>query len=477
MSKQTTRAVKRSGSPKGLRDDRKSTAAAPGAGEIANVVAQPFRAPLPRGSKTVVAQPFRAADSLRDRVAVVAGATRGAGRGIARALGEAGAIVYCTGRSVDGHPSPYGRPETIDETARLIGDAGGTAIAVRVDHTVEAEVEALFARIDREHGRLDVLVNCIAGEEPMMAMWGAFWKTSLANADAILRQALVSHIITAKHAAPLMIAKGRGLIVEVTEGDFLSAGGNPLTQTVKLALKGLALNMAAELKPHGVAAVAIVPGYLRSETMLERMQVTEATWRDAGKTNQNFLASESPLFVGRAVAALAADDAILERTGQLWSSWELARAYGFTDADGSRPDWGAVDIDFSRHPPVLVQLFRDSWEIQLEWLNTLSKRTKRFLSKLPPQGVAAALNQPPPRLRRSAVASAKAEGLGDNRPQGTRARSKALAAQPSRAVAKTVVAQPSKAVAKTVAAQPSRAVAKTVVAQPFRAAPRRKGRR
>jgi NAD(P)-dependent dehydrogenase (short-subunit alcohol dehydrogenase family) len=322
-------------------------------------------------------------------VAVVAGATRGAGRGIARALGEAGAIVYCTGRSVDGQPSAYGRPETIDETARLIGDAGGTAIAVRVDHTVEAEVEALVARVNREHGRLDVLVNCIAGEEPMMAMYGSFWTTNLANADAILRQALVSHIITAKHAAALMIAKGCGLIVEVTEGDFLSGGGNPLTQSVKLALKGLALNMAAELKPHGVAAVAIVPGYLRSEAMLERMKVTEATWREAGKTNKNFLASESPLFVGRAVAALAADDRILERTGRLCSSWELAREYGFTDADGSRPDWGAVDIDFSRHPPALVQLFRDSWAIQLEWLNTLAKRTERFLAKLPKRDAAA----------------------------------------------------------------------------------------
>ena len=139
---------------------------------------------------------------LSRQVAVVAGATRGAGRGIARALGEAGATVYCTGRSVTGHPSPYNRPETIDETAEMITAAGGDAIAVRVDHTVESEVQALFERIDAKHGRLDILVNSIAGEDPMMRQWGNFWKADLKNADAILRQALVSHIITAKHARP-----------------------------------------------------------------------------------------------------------------------------------------------------------------------------------------------------------------------------------------------------------------------------------
>jgi NAD(P)-dependent dehydrogenase (short-subunit alcohol dehydrogenase family) len=319
---------------------------------------------------------------LAGRVAVVAGATRGAGRGIARALGEAGAMVYCTGRSVRGHPSPYRRPETIEETAERIVDAGGAAIAVRVDHTVESEVEALFARVDREQGRLDVLVNSIAGEEPMMAMWNAFWKTKLTDSDAILRQALVSHIITSKHAAPIMIRERRGLIVEVTENDMIHAGGNPLSQSVKLALKGLALNMAAELKPYGVAAVAITPGFLRSEAMLERFGVTEATWRDAGKKDPNFLESESPLFVGRAVAALAQDPRILERSGQLCSSWELAREYRFTDADGRRPDWGAHDIDFSRHPPALIEYFRTGSQIQIDWLDAVTARTRRFLKQV-----------------------------------------------------------------------------------------------
>lgn len=320
---------------------------------------------------------------LKGRVALVAGATRGAGRGIARALGEAGAIVYCTGRSTPGRPSAYRRPETIDDTAALINEAGGTAVAIRVDHTVEPEVEALVARIDREQGRLDVLVNSVAGEDPMMHQWGSFWKTDLANGDAVFRQSILSHLITAKHAAPLMIRARRGLIVEVTEGDALSAGGNPLTQTVKLALKGLALNMASELHQHGVAAVAIAPGFLRSESMLERQHVTEANWRDAGKKDPNFLESESPLFVGRAVAALAQDPNVLERSGQLCSWWELAREYGFTDYDGRRPDWGGLAIDWSVLPAPFVEVFRIGTRVQLAWLTALVARTEGFLAKLP----------------------------------------------------------------------------------------------
>jgi NAD(P)-dependent dehydrogenase (short-subunit alcohol dehydrogenase family) len=321
--------------------------------------------------------------SLAGAVAVVAGATRGAGRGIARALGEAGATVYCTGRSVRGNPSPYDRPETVEETAEMIIAAGGSAVALRVDHTVEAEVEALFQRVERERGRIDVLVNSIAGQYPLMAQWCSFWKTDLKNAEAALRQSLLSHIITAKHAAPYMIRKRRGLIVEVTENNVLSAGGNPVTQTVKLALKGLAFNMAAELRPHGVAALSITPGFLRSETMLERFGVTEENWRDGGKKDKNFLESESPLFVGRAVAALAGDPSILERSGQLFSSWELGREYRFTDVDGRRPDWGALEIDFSKHPEQLLQLLRTGSEIQLRWLSELSRKTKRFLNQLP----------------------------------------------------------------------------------------------
>src|SRR5688572_31787237 len=159
--------------------------------------------------------------SLDGKVAVVAGATRGAGRGVARALGEAGAMVYCTGRSVKGRLSPYKRRETIDETAAMINAAGGTAIAVRVDHTIESEVKALFGRIARKDKRVDILVNSIAGDDPLMGQWGQFWQANLKDADTIFRQALTSRIITAKHAALLMMRRRSGLIVEVTENDIL----------------------------------------------------------------------------------------------------------------------------------------------------------------------------------------------------------------------------------------------------------------
>jgi NAD(P)-dependent dehydrogenase (short-subunit alcohol dehydrogenase family) len=345
------------------------------------------------------------AKALAGQVAVVAGATRGAGRGIARALGEAGAVVYCTGRSVRGRPSPYNRPETIDETAEMIAADGGTAIAVRVDHTIEAEVEALFTRIDREQGRLDVLVNCIAGEEPLMRTWGSFWQADLTHADVILRQALVSHMITAKHAAVRMIGARRGLIVEVTENDLLSAGGNPLSQAVKFSLKGLALSMAGELKGHGVTALAITPGFLRSESMLEQHGVTEANWRDAGKQDRNFLESESPFYVGRAVAALAQDPEVTRHAGRLLSSWQASREYTFTDYDGRRPDWGRLTIDFTGLPPWLVDTFRDGTAIQLAWLREVTQKTREFLTKIPAASRRATKRTPP--TRRAPTRAAK----------------------------------------------------------------------
>lgn len=320
---------------------------------------------------------------LAGRVAVVAGATRGAGRGIARALGEAGAIVYCTGRSVKGNPSPYKRPETIDETAEMIVAAGGTAIPVRVDHTVESEVEALFANVDREHGRLDVVVDSVGGEDPMMGAYGWFWTADLTNSVKALENSLLSHIITAKHAARMMIRARRGLIVEVTENNLMGAGGNPAGQIVKLGLKGQTLNMAAELYRHGVAVVAITPGFLRSESMLEHFGVTEKNWRDGGKKDKNFLTSESPLFVGRAVAALAQESKIMKRTGQLFSSWELAREYKFTDADGTRPDWGKLKIDFGKGWSELLDYIRIGNALQLEWLETVTQRSKSFSKQLP----------------------------------------------------------------------------------------------
>jgi len=320
---------------------------------------------------------------LSGRVALVAGATRGAGRGIARALAEAGATVYCTGRSVKGKPSPYGRPETIDETAAMISDAGGKATAVRVDHTREAEVKALFRRIMRAHKRIDIVADSVAGEDPLMGMYGFLWQADLDKADAIFRQALTSRIITAKHAALAMMPAKRGLIVEVTENDMIGGGGNPMSQTVKMAQKVLPLFWGAELAPHGVTVLAVTPGFLRSESMLQHMGVTEENWREAGKKDPNFLESESPLFVGRAIAALAADPKVQARTGMLFSSWELGREYGLSDYDGRRPDWGRHKIDFSVLPPTWIDLFRTGADLELKWLTTLAGRTRKFRAKIP----------------------------------------------------------------------------------------------
>ena len=320
---------------------------------------------------------------LTGRVALVAGATRGAGRGIARALADAGATVYCTGRSVKGRPSPYGRPETIGETAAMIEAAGGTAVALRVDHTNEKEVKALFRRIMRAHERIDVVVDSVAGEDPLMGQYGFLWQADLKTAETIFRQALTSRIITAKYAARAMMSAKRGLVVEVTESDIIGGGGNPMAQAVKMAQKVLPLLWAAELAPYGVAVIAVTPGFLRSESMLQHLGVTEGNWREAGKKDPNFLQSESPLFVGRAVAALAADPKVQDRTGMLFSSWELARDYGFTDYDGRRPDWGRHKIDFSVLPPTWIDLFRTATDLEVQWLTTLAARTKKFRAKIP----------------------------------------------------------------------------------------------
>ncbi|MCI0691847.1 SDR family NAD(P)-dependent oxidoreductase [candidate division KSB1 bacterium] len=314
--------------------------------------------------------------SLKGKVAVVAGATRGAGRGIARALGEAGATVYCTGRSVRGNPSPYGRPETIEETAELINALGGVGIAIRVDHTIEAEVKALFERVDREHGRLDVLVNSIAGEDPILGGWTSFWETDLQNAVTALRQALLSHVITAKYAAPLMIKKRRGLIAEVIEGDLLFSSGNVLAQLAKFSLKGFAVTMAEELRKHRVAAIAITPGYLRSESMLQHFGVTEENWREGGKKDKNFLESESPLFIGRAIAALAQNPKVFTRSGDITSSWEVAREHGFTDADGRRPDWGKHGEE---NVIPSLKWMKEGIQRHVDWLERLSQRGKQYL--------------------------------------------------------------------------------------------------
>jgi NAD(P)-dependent dehydrogenase (short-subunit alcohol dehydrogenase family) len=330
-----------------------------------------------------MAQKTSSRKPLTGRVALVAGATRGAGRGIARALGEAGATVYCTGRSVTGRPSPYRRPETINETAAMIKAAGGSAIAVRVDHTSEQEVRALFRRIVRAHQRIDVIVDSVAGEDPLMKKYGFLWQADLMSADAVFRQGLTSRIITAKYGALAMMPAKRGLIVEVTENDMIGGGGNPMSQAVKMAQKVLPLLWAAELAPHGITVMAITPGFLRSESMLQHLGVTEENWREAGKKDPNFLQSESPLFVGRAVAALAADAKVQDRTGMLFGSWELGRVYGLSDYDGRRPNWGRHKIDFSVLPPAWIDLFRTGSDLEIKWLTTLAARTRKFRAKIP----------------------------------------------------------------------------------------------
>lgn len=277
---------------------------------------------------------------LEGKVAVVAGATRGAGRGIACMLGEQGAVVYCTGRSVRGHLSPIQRPETIDETAEMVTRHGGTGIAVRTDHADETQVQALFQRVAQEHGRLDILVNDVWGGERLIEFL-PFWELSLEKGFTMLRQAIDTHIITSYYALPLMMAQRSGLIVEVTDGETLRYRGSLFYDLAKISVMRLAFSQAVELRAHGIAAVAITPGFLRSEQMLEEaFGVTEANWQDGAHKDPNFIASETPYFVGRAVAHLAADPNIMRRSGRAYSSWGLSDEFGFTDIDGNRPHWG-----------------------------------------------------------------------------------------------------------------------------------------
>jgi NAD(P)-dependent dehydrogenase (short-subunit alcohol dehydrogenase family) len=293
-------------------------------------------------------------NALRDRVAVVAGATRGAGRGIAAALGEAGAIVICTGRTTrkEGSArSDYDRAETIDETAELVSRLGGTGIAVPTDHLVPEEVEALATRIRRDHGRIDILVNDIWGAEVLKGgpqEWNTpIWKHDLEKGLRILRLAIDTHLITSHFLLPLMVDEPGGLLVEVTDGTLeYNAGHYRISvyyDLAKVAVNRLAYSQGHELAQHGCVAVALTPGWLRSEMMLEHFGATEANWREA-KTPPGFEHSESPRYVGRAVAALAADPQRQQWNQRSTSSGELARIYGFTDVDGTQPDsWTHIE--------------------------------------------------------------------------------------------------------------------------------------
>jgi NAD(P)-dependent dehydrogenase (short-subunit alcohol dehydrogenase family) len=281
--------------------------------------------------------------TLDGKVALVAGATRGGGRGTAVALGEAGATVFCTGRSTRGQRSEYDRPETIEETAELVTAAGGTGIAVAVDHLEPDQVEALVRRIDDEQGRLDVLVNDIWGGEGLFEWNTPLWEHDLDNGLRMLRLQIDTHLITSHFALPLLIRNPGGLVVEMTDGTREYNDANyrapAFYDLAKSAVIRLAFAQSVELAEHGCAAVALTPGWLRSEMMLEHFGVTEDNWRDGAAINPHFAAiSESPRFVGRAVAALAADPDLMRRNGGSFSSGGLAREYGFTDVDGSQPD-------------------------------------------------------------------------------------------------------------------------------------------
>jgi NAD(P)-dependent dehydrogenase (short-subunit alcohol dehydrogenase family) len=285
----------------------------------------------------------RVSGPLTGKVALVTGATRGAGRGTAVSLGEAGATVYCTGRTTRERRSEYDRPETIEESAELVDAAGGEGIAVEVDHLEPPQVEALVQRIDAESGRLDVLVNDIWGGELLFEWETPLWEHDLENGLRLLRLAIDTHLITSHFALPLLIREPGGLVIEMTDGtreyNAEHYRVSAFYDLAKTAVIRLAFAQSVEVAPHGCTAVALTPGWLRSEMMLENYGVTEANWRDAAAKHPHFAAiSESPRFVGRAVAALAADPQLNRRNGGSFSSGGLARDYGFTDLDGSQPD-------------------------------------------------------------------------------------------------------------------------------------------
>jgi NAD(P)-dependent dehydrogenase (short-subunit alcohol dehydrogenase family) len=279
---------------------------------------------------------------LEGKVALVAGGTRGAGRGIAVELGAAGATVYVTGRTTRAQRSEYDRPETIEETAELVDQAGGKGIAVRVDHLEQAQVRALVGRIEGEQGRLDVLVNDIWGAEHL-AEWNVpVWEHSLEKGFRMLRLAIDTHIITSHFALPLLIRNEGGLVVEMTDGTAEYNDTNYrlslFYDLAKTSVIRLAWAQAQELRSHRCTAVALTPGWLRSEMMLDNYGVGESNWLEATAIQPHFAISETPRYVGRAVAHLAADPEVARWNGRSLSSGGLAKVYGFTDLDGSQPD-------------------------------------------------------------------------------------------------------------------------------------------
>jgi NAD(P)-dependent dehydrogenase (short-subunit alcohol dehydrogenase family) len=291
---------------------------------------------------------------LAGKVALVAGATRGGGRGIAVALGEAGATVYATGRSTRERRSEVDRPETIEETAELVSSAGGEGIAVEVDHLDPEQVASLIECIDSEQGRVDVLVNDIWGAEHLFEWNKPVWEHDLERGLRLLRLAIDTHLITSHHALPLLVRRPGGLVVEVTDGTAAYNADHYRVSTfydlAKTSVIRLAWAQAQELSEHGGTAVALTPGWMRSELMLEHHGVSESNWREATERTPHFCISETPRYVGRAVAALAGDLDRARWTGQSVSSGELAQIYGFTDLDGTQPDCWRYMVEVVERP-------------------------------------------------------------------------------------------------------------------------------
>lgn len=277
---------------------------------------------------------------LAGRVAVVVGGTRGAGRGIAVELGAAGATVVVAGRSSRTGGSGMDRPETIEETAELVTAAGGRGVPFRMDAERDEDVQALADGVTTEHGRLDVLVDDVWGGDPLTEWNTPFWRLDLGKVDRLWHQAVLTHVRVCRALVPVMVEQRRGLVVEVTDGVGDGYRGSLGYDLVKTAVNRLAYGMAEELAPYGVTALAVTPGFLRSEAMLELFGVTEETWREGARRDPHFAASETPRFVGRAVAALAADPSVHAKTGRVLTSWDLSDEYGFVDSDGCRPHWG-----------------------------------------------------------------------------------------------------------------------------------------